>query len=141
MMRLDYIYGAWKGVMSSRKTIKTNYAPKAIGVYSQGVQADNLIFTSGQIPLTVDGELIQNDFKGESVQVIKNIEAILQASGCELSDVIKMTVYLTDLSLFAELNEVFKDFFVDEPPARSAVEVKGLPMGVRVEMEAIALKR
>ena len=125
----------------TRKVVKTNQAPKAIGVYSQGIQANNLVFTSGQIPLNLDGKLIENDFKGECIQVIKNIEAVLQASGCGLSDIIKLTVFLTDLSLFPQLNDVFKNYFQDNPPARSAVEVSGLPMGVRVEMEAIALKK
>ena len=125
----------------NKKIIKTDKAPKAIGVYSQGVEIENLIFTSGQIPLTQNGKLIENDFKSESIQVIKNIEAILNESESKLSDIVKITVYLTDLSLFSELNEVFKPFFNNNPPARSAVEVKGLPMGVRIEMEAIALKK
>lgn len=125
----------------SRKIIKTNDAPKAIGVYSQGVKANDFVFTSGQIPLTPNGELIKDDFQNECRQVIENIKAVLEASDCKLSDIVKLTVFLTDLSLFPELNEVFKEFFFDEPPARSAVEVNGLPMGVRVEMEAIALKK
>ena len=125
----------------SRKIIKTNDAPKAIGVYSQGVKANDFVFTSGQIPLTPNGELIKDDFQDECRQVIENIKAVLEASDCKLSDIVKLTVFLTDLSLFPELNEVFKEFFFDDPPARSAVEVNGLPMGVRVEMEAIALKK
>ena len=125
----------------SKKVIQTNKAPQAIGVYSQGVETNHLIFTSGQIPLKPDGELVENDFKNECIQVIKNIEAILQVSNCQLSDVVKLTVFLTDLSLFPQLNEVFKDFFINEPPARSALEVKGLPMQVRIEMEAVALKK
>ena len=125
----------------SRKIIKTNDAPKAIGVYSQGVKANDFVFTSGQIPLKPNGELIKDDFQDECRQVIENIKAVLEASDCKLSDIVKLTVFLTDLSLFPELNEVFKEFFFDEPPARSAVEVNGLPMGVRVEMEAIALKK
>ena len=125
----------------SRKIIKTNDAPKAIGVYSQGVKANDFVFTSGLIPLTPNGELIKDDFQNECRQVIENIKAVLEASDCKLSDIVKLTVFLTDLSLFPELNEVFKEFFFDEPPARSAVEVNGLPMGVRVEMEAIALKK
>ena len=125
----------------SRKVIKTNKAPQAIGVYSQGIQTDNLVFTSGQIPLTPDGNLIHDNFNEECIQVIKNIEAILQMSGCQLSDIVKLTVFLTDLSLFPQLNEVFKNFFASDPPARSAVEVTGLPMGARVEMEAVALKK
>jgi len=125
----------------SKKIIKTEDAPQAIGVYSQGVEVGNLIFTSGQIPLTKNGELIKDDFKSESIQIIKNIESILISGGSSLSDIVKITVYLTDLSLFSQLNEVFEQFFIEEPPARSAVEVKGLPMGSRIEMEAIALKR
>ena len=125
----------------TRKIIKTDRAPQAIGVYSQGVETKDLIFTSGQIPLTADGILVAGDFKEESRQVINNIKAILNHSGSELSDIVKLTVYLTDLTLFPQLNEVFEEFFKEEPPARSAVEVSALPMQVRVEMEAIALKR
>ena len=125
----------------TRKIIKTDRAPQAIGVYSQGVETKDLIFTSGQIPLTADGILVDGDFKEESRQVINNIKAVLNHSGSELSDIIKLTVYLTDLTLFPQLNEVFEEFFKEEPPARSAVGVSALPMQVRVEMEAIALKR
>ena len=110
-------------------------------MYSQGIETNNLIFTSGQIPLTSSVKLIENDFKAEAIQVIKNIESILKEAGSALSDIIKITVYLTDLSLFPELNEVFKQFFKSDPPARSAVEVKGLPMKARIEMEAVALKK
>ena len=125
----------------NKRVIKTEKAPKAIGIYSQGIETKDFIFTSGQIPLDCNGGLIKDDFKSESIQVIKNIKSILEESGSELSDIVKITVYLTDLSLFSELNEVFKQFFTDDPPARSAVEVKGLPMGARIEMEAIALKK
>ena len=125
----------------NKRVIKTEKAPKAIGIYSQGIETKDFIFTSGQIPLDCNGGLIKDDFKSESIQVIKNIKSILEESGSELSDIVKITVYLTDLSLFSELNEVFKQFFIGDPPARSAIEVKGLPMGVRIEMEAIALKK
>ena len=125
----------------TRKIIKTSKAPKAIGVYSQGVETKDLIFTSGQIPLTAEGVLVEGDFEAESIQVINNIEAVLNHSGSDLSDIVKITVYLTDLSLFPRLNKVFEKFFKNDPPARSAVEVSALPMQVRVEMEAIALKK
>lgn len=125
----------------NKKIIKTTKAPQAIGVYSQGIEIDNLIFTSGQIPLTCDGKLIDGNFKLESRQVINNIQAILKHSGLDLSDIIKITIYLTDLSLFPKLNEVFEEFFKEKPPARSTVEVSALPMNVRIEMEAIALKK
>ena len=125
----------------TRKIIKTSKAPKAIGVYSQGIETKDLIFTSGQIPLTAEGVLVEGDFEAESIQVINNIEAVLNHSGSDLSDIVKITVYLTDLSLFPRLNKVFEIFFKNDPPARSAVEVSALPMQVRVEMEAIALKK
>ena len=125
----------------TRKIIKTSKAPKAIGVYSQGIETKDLIFTSGQIPLTAEGVLVEGDFEAESIQVINNIEAVLNHSGSDLSDIVKITVYLTDLSLFPRLNKVFEKFFKNDPPARSAVEVSALPMQVRVEMEAIALKK
>ena len=125
----------------NRDVIKTDRAPKAIGVYSQGIATENLIFTSGQIPLTPEGELICNDFNLESIQIIKNIEAILEESNSCLGNIVKITVYLTDLSLFLELNKVFEEFFINKPPARSAVQVSALPMGARIEMEAIALKK
>ena len=125
----------------TRKVIKTSKAPKAIGVYSQGIETKDLIFTSGQIPLTPDGVLVEGDFEAESIQVINNIEAVLNHSGSSLSDIVKITVYLTDLTLFPRLNKVFEIFFKSDPPARSAVEVSALPMQVRVEMEAIALKK
>ena len=124
-----------------RKIIETDKAPKAIGVYSQGIDIGDLIFTSGQIPLTPEGDLVKDDFKMESIQVIKNIEAILENSDSSLSDIVKITVYLTDLTLFPQLNEVFQMFFMEDSPARSAVEVRDLPMGVRIEMDAIALKK
>ena len=125
----------------TRKVIKTSNAPEAIGVYSQGIETKDLIFTSGQILLTSKGELIKDDFEAESIQVINNIKAVLNHAGSDLSSIVKITVFLTDLSLFPRLNKVFENFFPEMPPARSAVEVSALPMNVRVEMEAVALKK
>ena len=125
----------------TRKVIKTSNAPEAIGVYSQVIETKDLIFTSGQIPLTPKGELIKDDFEAESIQVINNIKAVLNHAGSDLSSIVKITVFLTDLSLFPRLNKVFENFFPEMPPARSAVEVSALPMNVRVEMEAVALKK
>ena len=124
-----------------RKVIKTSKAPKAIGVYSQGIETKDLIFTSGQIPLTPEGELVKGNFELEVTQVIHNLQAVLSHSDSDLSSIVKITVFLTDLSLFPRLNKVFEDYFKIDPPARSAVEVSALPMQVRVEMEAIALKK
>ena len=105
----------------TRKVIKTSKAPEAIGVYSQGIETKDLIFTSGQIPLTPKGELIKDDFEAESIQVINNIKAVLNHAGSDLSSIVKITVFLTDLSLFPRLNKVFEIFFPEMPPARSAV--------------------
>ena len=125
----------------SKQALSTSDAPAPIGVYSQGIQSNGFIFTSGQIPLTKEGVLIKNDFKAESLQVIQNIEAILKKGGSKLSDIVKLTVYLTDLSLFPELNKIFEQRIIGILPARSVVEVSRLPMNVRIEMEAIALKK
>lgn len=120
------------------KIINTEKAPKAIGPYSQGVNCHNLVFTSGQIPLDPEtGELVCGDFKAEVLQVLKNLDAILNTSNSSLQKVAKLTVFLTDLSNFAELNEVFLSYFDDHLPARSAVQVSALPMNARVEIEAI----
>ena len=120
------------------KIINTAKAPKAIGPYSQGVNYHNLVFTSGQIPLNPKtGELVSGDFKAEVLQVLENLDAILNASNSSLQKVPKLTVFLTDLSNFTELNEVFVSYFDDHLPARSAVQVSALPMNARVEIEAI----
>lgn len=123
-----------------RKIIKTQNAPLAIGTYSQGVTFQNLVFTSGQICLNSETGKLNNDtFKNEVRQVLNNLNAVLLESGSALSQILKVTVFITDLSLFSELNEVFLEFFPEHPPARSAVEVSALPMNVRVEIEAIGI--
>ena len=123
------------------KTINTSNAPKAIGPYSQGVDYNQLIFTSGQIPLDPKtNKLIKNNFKQELKQVLNNLDAILIKGGSSLKNVIKLTVFLTDLSNFSELNEVFNLYFKDFQPARSAVQVAALPLGANIEIEAIAGK-
>ena len=122
------------------KIISTDKAPKAIGPYSQAVFHQQFVFTSGQIPLDSEtGELVSGDFKTEVIQVLKNLDAVLIASNSSLKKVAKLTVFLTDLANFSELNEVFSSFFDDHLPARSAVQVSALPMNVRVEIEAIGI--
>ena len=122
------------------KIISTDKAPKAIGPYSQAVLHQQFVFTSGQIPLDPEtGELVSGDFKTEVIQVLKNLDAVLIASNSSLKKVAKLTVFLTDLANFSELNEVFSSFFDDHLPARSAVQVSALPMNVRVEIEAIGI--
>ena len=118
--------------------IETSDAPKAIGTYSQGIKTGNLIFTSGQIPLNPKtGELIDGNFKMEVSQVLINLNAVLKSGGSSLENAVKLTVFLTDLSYFPQVNEVFKEFFPENPPARSAVQVSALPMNAKIEIEAV----
>ena len=123
-----------------RKSINTQSAPRALGPYSQAIITGGLIFTSGQIPLNpMTGNIVKGDFKQRVMQVLKNINAVLEAGGTEFSSILKMTVFLTDLSRFSIVNEVFSDQFKGiEPPARSVVEVAGLPMNADIEIECIA---
>ena len=118
--------------------IHTNEAPKAIGTYSQGIKSDNFVFTSGQIPINPkSGKLIKGDFKSEVKQVLINLNGVLKGGGSSLQQAIKLTVFLTDLSHFAQVNEIFNEFFPDNPPARSAVQVSALPMNARIEIDAV----
>ena len=118
--------------------IETLDAPQAIGTYSQGIKSGNLVFTSGQIPLNPKtGELINGDFKSEISQVLTNLNAVLKSGGSSLKKAVKLTVFLTDLSYFPQVNEVFKEFFPENPPARSAVQVSALPMNAKIEIEAV----
>ena len=118
--------------------IETLDAPQAIGTYSQGIKSGNLVFTSGQIPLNPEtGELINGDFKSEIAQVLTNLNAVLKSGGSSLKKAVKLTVFLKDLSYFPQVNEVFKEFFPENPPARSAVQVSALPMNAKIEIEAI----
>lgn len=122
------------------KFIATEKAPKAIGPYSQGVQAGRFLFLSGQIPINPENnKLIEGNFKEEVKQVLKNIEGILSSTGCRKEDVIKTTCFLKDMKLFSEFNEVYAEFFGEHKPARSTIEVSSLPKNVRVEIELIAL--
>ena len=122
----------------NKAVIRTSDAPKAIGTYSQGIRSGNLVFTSGQIPINPQsGELISDDFNAEVHQVLTNLDGILKGGGSSLQCAVKLTVFLTDLSYFAQVNEVFDGFFPKDPPARSAVQVSALPMSARIEIEAI----
>ena len=124
----------------SKEIIATDRAPKAIGPYSQAVKAGRFVFCSGQIPLDpVTGELRGADIREQTEQVMENIAQVLGAAGLAFDDVVKSTIFLTDLADFAAVNEVYGRRFPENPPARSTVEVKGLPRGARVEIEVIAL--
>ena len=120
------------------KIISTDKAPKAIGPYSQAIQHNNLMFTSGQIPLNPDTNLIVSEnFKEQVYQCLKNIRGILEEENLSLDCILKLTVYVIDLNNFSKLNEVFEDFFNGNYPARSALEVSRLPKDSQVEIEAI----
>lgn len=122
------------------QVINTSQAPAALGPYSQGIMVNNLIFTSGQIPIDpATGELIQGDFRLHIRQVLDNIKAILEASNSSFYKIIKLTVFLTDLENFSILNGVFAEYYENDPPARSVVEVNKLPKNAGIEIEAIAI--
>lgn len=120
------------------KTISTQSAPAAIGPYSQAIQYGGLLFVSGQIPLTPEGQLVEGGIREQTEQVFRNIGAILKAAGSDFSMVVKATVFMKDLSQFAEMNEVYATYFSDHKPARSTVEVAQLPRNALVEIEVIA---
>ena len=125
--------------MKNKKIINTSAAPKAIGPYSQGIIYDNLIFTSGQIPISIKtNDIISDDFNEQAKQVLKNIKGLIESHGSSVNKIIKLTVYLTDLSCFDSLNNTFIDFFKGcDLPARSVVEVSKLPKNSKIEIEAI----
>lgn len=121
--------------------IQTNGAPKAIGPYSQGTAYQGLVFASGQIHMNPEtGELVGGTIAEKTVRCLKNAEAVLLAGGSDLSKVLKTTVFLSDMSLFAEMNEAYLEFFPTQAPARSCVAVKELPKGADVEVELIAYR-
>ncbi|RDI71469.1 Rid family detoxifying hydrolase [Halopelagius longus] len=122
-----------------KRIISTDEAPAAVGAYSQATTNGSLLFTAGQIPLTPDGELLDDeDIATQTEQALDNVMAILDAEGATAADVLKVSVFLDDIEDFEEMNETYAGYFEEEPPARSAVEVANLPKGVGVEIEAIA---
>jgi 2-iminobutanoate/2-iminopropanoate deaminase len=123
-----------------RTVISTADAPQAIGPYSQAISIGDLLFCSGQIPLTADGTLLEGDITVQTRQVLENIKALLASAGSSLERVVKTTVFLADMNEFAAMNQVYAEYFTDAPPARSTVQVARLPRDVRVEIEVIALR-
>ena len=124
----------------SRRTIATVEAPTAVGPYSQAVAVGQFLFCSGQIPLKpATGELLQGDVTEQTTQVLENLGAVLRANGMTLADVVKTTVFLTDLGDFAAMNDVYASYFPSSQPARSTIQVAALPKAARVEIEAIAV--
>jgi len=120
--------------------ITTDQAPPVVGPYSQALAAGPLVFVSGQIPQDVKGQMVEGDIVVQTIQVIQNLKAILAAAGLTLKDVVKTTVYLTDMADFMEMNRTYGEFFSEHPPARSTIQVGALPKGAAIEIDAIALK-
>jgi 2-iminobutanoate/2-iminopropanoate deaminase len=126
----------------TRTVVTTEKAPKAIGPYSVAIQAGNMVFCSGQIALDpVTGEVVTGGVEAETRQVLTNLKHVLEAAGTDLAHVVKTTVFLRDMADFPQMNAVYAGFFTVDPPARSTVAVAGLPRGVAVEIEAIALRK
>jgi len=124
-----------------KKIISTVNAPKAVGPYSQAVWVNDLLFISGQIPIDPEtGKFVSEDVKEQTTQVFKNLGAILQKAGLEYENIVKATVYLADMNDFAVMNEVYALFFEKDFPARAAFQVVKLPLGAKVEIEAIAVR-
>ena len=122
----------------AKKAIHTDAAPAAIGTYSQAVRSGNLVFLSGQIPLLPETmEVVDGDFEARARQVFKNLQAVAESAGGSLNDIVKVTIFLTDLSNFATVNAVMESFFEPPFPARATVGVASLPKGVDVEADAI----
>lgn len=123
----------------NKEVIKTDKAPAPIGPYNQAIKTGDLLFISGQIAIDPStNELLEGDIKQETNQVMKNLQAILEEGGCGFSNVVKTTIFLSDMSLFPTVNEVYGSYFESDFPARETVAVKGLPKGVNVEISMIA---
>ena len=124
------------------RVIATDAAPKAIGPYSQAIVNDNLVFTAGQVALDPkSGDLVGRSTAEQTEQVFANLKAVLAAAGTSLQNVVKTTVYLSDMADFAQMNEVYAKHFGTHKPARSTVQAAGLPKGARVEIDAVAAKQ
>jgi 2-iminobutanoate/2-iminopropanoate deaminase len=122
-----------------KKIIATPDAPAAIGPYSQAIRSGNLIFCSGQIPLEPrSGQMVSDDIADQTRRVLDNISGLLKSEGLSLGEVLKTTIFLTDLSNFQIVNEIYGSYFNNQPPARSTVQVSALPKGAKVEIEVIA---
>lgn len=124
-----------------RCAISTEGAPSAIGPYSQAIEVDGWVYCSGQIPIVPQDGSVVHGIEAQTEQVLTNLGEVLAAAGCEFSDVVKTTVYLSDMGNFVAMNEKYAQFFTEPFPARACIEAAALPKGVKVEVDAIARKR
>jgi reactive intermediate/imine deaminase len=126
--------------MTKIQPVNTSKAPQAIGPYSQAIKAGNLVFLSGQIPLLPSTmELVEGGIEAQTNQVFKNLSAVIEASGATLADVVKLTIYLTDLTEFPRVNDIMASYFSEPYPARATIEVSALPKGSLVEVDAVVM--
>ena len=123
-----------------KTNVNTSKAPAAIGPYSQAIVKDNFVFTSGQIHLTPDGKLLEGTIEEQTHQVMKNLAAIIEAADVSFADVVKTTMYITNMAVYGEINEVYKGYMIQPYPARETVAVKELPMGANIEISMVAIK-
>jgi 2-iminobutanoate/2-iminopropanoate deaminase len=124
----------------SKTIVQTDQAPAAIGPYSQAVRVGQFVYTAGQIALDpATGKMVEDDITIQAQRVLQNLQAVLEAAGASLDDVVKTTVFLQDMGEFAAMNAVYAQFFGEDPPARSAVQAAALPLGARLEIEAVAI--
>lgn len=122
------------------RSVSTGSAPAAIGPYSQAVECNGVVFVSGQLPVDpMTGEMPDTPAE-QARRALENVRAIVESSGCTMADCVKVTIYLTDLSAFAQVNEVYKEFFAEPYPARSCMEVSAVPKGAMLEIDAIAIR-
>jgi 2-iminobutanoate/2-iminopropanoate deaminase len=121
------------------RVVSTKQAPAAIGPYSQGIVVNNLFYSSGQIPLTAEGTMVEGDVAEQTHQVFRNLQAVLSEAGASLETVVKATVFIKDMNEFGTINKVYGEYFSNHKPARSCVEVARLPKDALVEIEVIAL--
>ncbi|WP_301402302.1 RidA family protein [Staphylococcus haemolyticus] len=119
------------------KTINTNKAPEALGPYSHAMVVNNLVFTAGQIPLDTEGNIVSDDVKEQTKQVLDNLSVVLEEAGSDLNSVVKATIFISDMNEFQQINEVYGSYFSEHQPARSCVEVARLPKDVKVEIEVV----
>ncbi len=122
-----------------RQIVSTPNAPAAVGPYSQAVRVGDTLYCSGQIPLAPDGQLVAGDVAEQTRQVLRNLGEVLVAAGGSLAAVVKTTIYCVDLAEFGRINEVYAEFFGDQPPARATVQVAALPRGAAIEIDAVAV--
>lgn len=124
----------------SRSVVHTEKAPKAIGPYSQAIRTDVAVYTAGQLGVNPStGDLVSTDIEAQTRQALQNLQNVLQAGGSSLANVLKTTVFLQDMNDFTKMNSIYAEFFGENPPARSTVQVAALPKGALVEIEAVAL--